>query len=1138
MPSTESRKKPKKNKGGNHHARNPFADPNNNNNSDRRPSTQDTQRKNLFADNHVLIGLKNAGSPSSNKSEGSTDDSGEEDEERMVKARKDALAAFNPTNSDPKAAEFKSLRSSSSSSSTTQEASSYTDHEPSRHTESLADTTIDVYTPPPPPPFGPSDDDHDSYSESILDTPKANDDTVPEIAISMPTSSPPWSKKQDTTKSSSIDTDPSRPSSIFKPSASTTLSNPFSDASNAVGSLVPGQKDAKTRRRPAPLNSKLFQSVTADSTMETVASNEDVEGSIGTAVDRDPSACPPTSSAGSPKGNTFGTPILQGNQQSRQQQQQQQHGRDTMSKVRRYSLDPWDSDHDMLIPDMDVDQDGRSALSRPTETSLKGMVGGRRSEDIDTSLLGKEYKRRSLFGRGGSGTENWMVHPRTAALRGTFHRAETDDAVPVPIRPKSWDDEFTTVSLESPPLPGTAAFAARNGAALSRTGSLDSSFHRLKKGASALFMHFGATPVASDHLKDASSMARYPFLKEAEEKEDPNGHVHDAHDLLRERNLERGEETDYRSSSLTFGNRKSLQHSTTSPPAMLPSFSSFRNLISTAARLGRSTSLPGNVPPPSPPPPPSPLPQPSFSPSAFIRRSQTTTFGGDGAGGSGSSGHYELCVGRISAGQVSFSPVSRPKYTSAMIPTIVVPLNTPKESSCLCPLDSIPSSDTIFSSDDVDEELCQQQQGSSSSHPYSSRVHDHNNNDNNNCNNNSLSACSDHQQPWIQAPQGSLIQVPEPAKTIVRSYHLANGGSCGGSVTMATMHASGAATTTTVTKARDSWTGSTLEQGRALHTSRTPTSISADSLTGPLMGEDSIGQFERKRAMARGERGVFATSTTASTTTSTTRTTTTTMEDSGILQPPTAAAITASAATIVCHSSSCIRCSNGSVVFMTSSSSSSSSSAAPHAGKGGQGEHGQGGGGTWTAIQSVQDFEPSLLHNDDVGSNNRYNNPPIVSVGKGPRTWAGLFGFLRGTSTPPPPSTPPASRYNYHGSGNNSNSCSKKSRHGHHLSGHSDISEKWMQLPEPSRSEGMCSNRGVINITSMVLILCGLVLLVLGYPIAASLRKDPLAEAQEAAAASAASASTASTASTATDAMRRNNGTVLVIHPVQLDMAN
>ncbi|KAG0368845.1 hypothetical protein BGZ54_001043 [Gamsiella multidivaricata] len=67
-------------------------------------------------------------------------------------------------------------------------------------------------------------------------------------------------------------------------------------------------------------------------------------------------------------------------------------------------------------------------------------------------------------------------------------------------------------------------------------------------------------------------------------------------------------------------------------------------------------------------------------------------------------------------------------------------------------------------------------------------------------------------------------------------------------------------------------------------------------------------------------------------------------------------------------------------------------------------------------------------------------------------------------------------------------------RHGRQSSSQSDISEKLMHLPEPSRFEGVCSCRGVVNITSMLLIMCGLVLLVLGYPIATSLKKQRLAE--------------------------------------------
>ncbi|KAF9416130.1 hypothetical protein BGZ94_010299 [Podila epigama] len=56
----------------------------------------------------------------------------------------------------------------------------------------------------------------------------------------------------------------------------------------------------------------------------------------------------------------------------------------------------------------------------------------------------------------------------------------------------------------------------------------------------------------------------------------------------------------------------------------------------------------------------------------------------------------------------------------------------------------------------------------------------------------------------------------------------------------------------------------------------------------------------------------------------------------------------------------------------------------------------------------------------------------------------------------------------------------------------SDSTEKFMELPEPSSLEGMCTCRGILNISSMLLILCGLVLFMLGYPIVSALRKDRL----------------------------------------------
>ncbi|KAI8352012.1 hypothetical protein B0O80DRAFT_455264 [Mortierella sp. GBAus27b] len=564
----------------------------------------------------------------------------------------------------------------------------------------------------------------------------------------------------------------------------------------------------------------------------------------------------------------------------------------------------------MLIHDEDADElDSPVSPSQP-DTSLKGMVGGRRrSEDADATLVAKNLGTRSPFGR--HEAEDWMMHPRTAAIRGTSHRVQ-NDAVAVPEklpRPRSLGDEFITISLESPPHSSTTASESGNGATLSRTGSLDSSFHRLKKGASVFLMNIGSMSGPSD--------------KSHIESRRVNGHS-------RETNTEQDDESSHRSSSTTFGIHRSLS---SPPPALFTSFSSLRNLISTAAALGRSSTASGNEP------------SPPLSPSTCLRRSQTVSFGE----------HHDLSFGRVPSGQLSFSPASRRIYTPSMIPTIVIPQHSPDERSMPMAAmasytpDSASSSVTMFSSNDG---------LGHKGHRYTSMDGQH-----------------------------GLLRVPEPARTVIRGQT--------SSAAMAAMSA------TSISRSRDDDT-----------LNRSPTSISADSLAGPLMSDDYIGQFERERALAR-TKGTFATTSAMS------------------------------LATTVHHSAN-----------------------------------------QWATIKSVDFIEPS--RNDNGVSDTEHTR--TMSTGARKSRTCPLFKVVRG------------------------------SRHGRSLSGQSDISEKLMQLPEPSRFEGMCSGRGFINITSMVLIMCGLVLLVLGYPIAASMRRDRLAEAAASATA--------------------NNGTATGIHQVKFTMAN
>lgn len=673
-------------------------------------------------------------------------------------------------------------------------------------------------------------DDYGSDRESVLRTPKANSE-VPEIAILMATPSPPLSKKQD--------------------DRSTTL--------NMEGLQ-------RVIRYPGSTES------------DTGVKSEDVEDHVGVATGRDPGACIATYSVWSPRRNTFGAPVLHGNRQPRQQCH-----RDSRPKT-GFNHDAWDSDHDTLIPDVDVRKGGGSALLGQTEISLKGKVGGRRrSEDADATLITRGHGIWSLFG--GRETEDWAMHPRTAAIRGTFHTVQ-NDAVPVPdkpTRPRSLGDEFTTIPLGSPPDPSTSALKSRNGAALSRTGSLDSSFHRLKEGASAPLMSFGSISTP-DYNKDYVEARKYPSENQRTVQL-ANRHVQD-------------DQANCRSSSMTFGIRRSLSN----PLPMLPSFSSLRHLVSTAAGLGRSSSVPGNVS------------SPPSSPSTFPR--SQTTFGG----------RYEFGFGGVSGGQVSFSPGRR--YTPAIIPTIVIPPHVSDECSA-------PTTTTVsYASDPTRSSVTM----FSNNYGLGRQGSDHTS-----VINSDPSAFENQRQPE------GFLRVPEPARTVFKRQPSAM---------------------TIVDATKPAWS----PKGNVLN--RSPASESADSLIGPLMSDDYIDQFERARTLAW-NKGMSAT---------------------GVSSIPSTATLGTSA--------------NQDTDFMAKDNSMECTQATSGTGR--------------------------------------------------------LFGLFPGA----------------HG----------KSRHGRQMSGHTDISEKLMQLPEPSRFEGMCSGRGMINITSMLLIMCGLVLLVLVYPIAASLRKDQLVE--------------------------------------------
>ncbi|KAF9986525.1 hypothetical protein BGZ65_007331 [Modicella reniformis] len=254
--------------------------------------------------------------------------------------------------------------------------------------------------------------------------------------------------------------------------------------------------------------------------------------------------------------------------------------------------------------------------------------------------------------------------------------------------------------------------------------------------------------------------------------------------------------------------------------------------------------------------------------------------------------------------------------------------------------------------------------------------------------NESMSDCDlsayKHQYPFQRQHEG-LLRVPEPAKIVSKRQP-------------------STVATTAMNVTRPLWSPEDD------HLNYSPASISADSLMGPLMGDDYISQFERERALAR-NKGMFTTNV------------------SGFLSIPTSAG---SLATTVY----------------------------------------QGAVSTRTIQGKFVDFvEPSYKDEDknkDEVKNRHVECPRTMDTGNRTSRTFNLFGLFS--------------------AGDNG-----RNRHARQMSGQSDISET-LQLPKPSRFERMCSGRGTISTTCMVLIMCGLVLLGLGYPIAASLRKDRLVE--------------------------------------------
>ncbi|KAF9311299.1 hypothetical protein BG003_007563 [Podila horticola] len=633
------------------------------------PSAVGLLNKNPFWDNRMLPSDSLGGFGGTENIEEEDDDDDEEDEERTVQARRDALAALDPYSHESINAEFKSLKVpvQPAPKAAEEEEGAMTDRVPM---DQDLDKILDLYA-----------QDKIAYNSAVPEvwTPRSsfnnrsvgdrsstnstprvialNDEQIPDIAISFATPSPP-PKLTHHRRGSSIARNAGLLSATFTPSPLSLTSEESSLMDDSESDSIPPLEVIKgPTKRSSAVYKPFFSRITGpSSTVSTAGStgnldqeegNEEIEDHIGVEINK--------SEGPGSRRNTFGATqprftVQQGQFTSQQQGQSEQDaqvprplvpkGPSTKSRSRkqggrRRNLDPWDSCDDMLIQATDDEDD--HFFGSGVSSELKGMIGGRRSSDgqvVDDK--GSTSDQSSLLGgRFGRGVvDDWIVHPRTAAIRSTYNKVH--DTIPVPKnsshqakspRPLSSSSDYTTISLTSPPMTN------RGSTSLSRAGSLDSSFCRLKRGASSLLMGFG--PQQSDFSRGLEKKNQ-DLDGEDQMQRMMNGHG----------NHHQDNHADQRSSSMTFGPRK-----TVAPPlANFSSFSSFQALIS----VQKPTS--NNSPPP-------------FSPTAYLRRAQTMVFDG---------GH----IGSSSGSRVSFSPISNRK-TPAMMPTIVIPQNLQHEQSAL-----------------------------------------------------------------------------------------------------------------------------------------------------------------------------------------------------------------------------------------------------------------------------------------------------------------------------------------------------------------------------------------------------------------------------------------------------------------------
>ncbi|KAF9118102.1 hypothetical protein BGW39_001470 [Mortierella sp. 14UC] len=236
-----------------------------------------------------------------------------------------------------------------------------------------------------------------------------------------------------------------------------------------------------------------------------------------------------------------------------------------------------------------------------------------------------------------------------------------------------------------------------------------------------------------------------------------------------------------------------------------------------------------------------------------------------------------------------------------------------------------------------------------------------------------------------------------------------------------------AAAMTAAQRARAAYSQAATSSMPIITPNRSNTSISVDSMTGPLTGNDYIGQFEKDRAQAQNV--------------------------DMVVEGP-----FGSVNRIESYSSSIN--SFATTVNRPSQRHHGSSSALPY---------------TPTSLSSTATL-PVDLDDRHAKEMERMTGRGFENANLG---FGSHLGFLH--------------RPNYNSNNDEEDNNDIGSiRRNRQVSAQSDISEKLMHLSEPSPFEGMCSCRGLVNIISMLLILCGLMPLILGYPIASSLKKDRL----------------------------------------------